>query len=143
MNPDVEKQRWDSLQEKGREVARPSGSLDGGNHSPAASPRRRFCGLLLGLEVLAGGLVDHLHRQPGLAAVVEAEQFYPDLVAFLDDIRGLLHAGGCELANVDKTVGAEEVHKGRAGAQKWRVRQLAQAGSRKLTMDSLHMWPHL
>ena len=44
------------------------------------TPRRRppspcsvGLGLLLGLEVLAGLLVDHLHRQPHLAALVEAQ----------------------------------------------------------------------
>src|SRR4051812_35482194 len=48
--------------------------------------------LLFGLEVLAGNLVDRLHRQPGLAAVVEAEQLDLDLVAFLDHVGGFLHA---------------------------------------------------
>src|SRR5581483_4047582 len=68
-------------------------------------------GLLLGLEVLAGGLVDHLHRQPHLAAVVEAEQLDLDLVAFLDDVRGLLHPVRRQLADVDEAVArAEEVH---------------------------------
>jgi hypothetical protein len=42
--------------------------------------------LLLGLEVFAGLLVDHLHRQPDLAAFVEAQQLDLHLVAFLDDI---------------------------------------------------------
>src|SRR3954468_8352547 len=65
----------------------------------------------LALEVFAGLLVDHLHRQAGLAAVVEAEQLDLDLVAFLDDVGGLLHARRGELADVDETVlGAEEVH---------------------------------
>src|SRR5437667_6193019 len=68
---------------------------------------------LVRLEVLAGGLVDRLHRQPRLAAVVEAEQLDLDLVAFLDDVGGLLHAGGSELTDVDQAVlGAEEVHEG-------------------------------
>src|SRR5471030_2156049 len=69
--------------------------------------------LLLGLKIFAGGLVDHLHRQPRLAAVVEAEQLGLDLVAFLDDVGSLLHAVGGELADVDEAVlGAEEVHEG-------------------------------
>src|ERR1700704_7192467 len=73
--------------------------------------RRSLGRLLLGLEVLAGRLVDYLHRQPRLAAVVEAEQLDLDLVAFLDDVGGLLHAVRRELADVDETVlGAEEVH---------------------------------
>src|SRR4051795_5203977 len=68
-------------------------------------------GLLLGFEVLAGGLIDHLHRQARLATIVEAEQLDLDLVAFLDDVGGLLHAVGRELADVDEAVlGAEEVH---------------------------------
>src|SRR5258708_29507609 len=69
--------------------------------------------LLLGLEVFAGHLIDRLHRQTRLAAVVEAEKLDLDLVAFLDDVGGLLHAVGRELADVDETVlGAEEVHEG-------------------------------
>src|ERR1700755_3301461 len=68
-------------------------------------------GLLLGFQVLAGRLVDRLHRQPGLAAVVEAEQLDLDLVAFLDDIGGLLHAIGRELADVDEAIaGAKEIY---------------------------------
>src|SRR5207253_1160020 len=69
--------------------------------------------LLLGLEVFAGRLVDRLHRQPGLAAVVEAEQLDLDLVAFLDHVGGLLHPVSGELADVNQAVlGAEEVHEG-------------------------------
>src|SRR6266851_929576 len=69
---------------------------------PAGGFARRSLGrLLLGLEVLAGRLVDHLHRQPRLAAIVEAEQLDLDLVAFLDDVGGLLHAVRRELADVD------------------------------------------
>src|ERR1700733_6277783 len=67
--------------------------------------------LLLGFEVLAGHLIDRLHRQPRLAAIVEAEQLDLDLVAFLDDVGGLLHAVGRELADVDETIlGAEEIY---------------------------------
>ena len=76
-------------------------------------PRRRGFGLLLGFEVFAGHLIDHLHRQPRLAAVVEAEQLDLDLVAFLDDVGSLLHAIGRELADMHQTVaGAEEVYEG-------------------------------
>src|SRR3979411_2181995 len=71
---------------------------------PRGFARRRFRGLLLGLEILAGGLVDHLHRQPGLAAVVEAEQLYLDLVAFLDDVGGFLHAIRSKLRNMHEAV---------------------------------------
>src|SRR3954468_22735583 len=71
----------------------------------------RSLGLLPGFEIVAGCLVDRLHRQPGLAAVVEAEQLDLDLVAFLDDVGGLLHAACAELADVNQTIlGAEEVH---------------------------------
>src|SRR5439155_21221118 len=64
-------------------------------------------------EVFAGGLVDDLHREAGLAAIVEAEQLDLNLVAFLDDVGGLLHARRSELADVDEAVlGAEEVHEG-------------------------------
>ena len=37
-------------------------------------------------ELLAGGLVDHLHGQANLAALVEAHQLDKNLVAFLDDV---------------------------------------------------------
>src|SRR5262249_30013879 len=52
----------------------------------------RFGGLclLLGLEIFAGLLVDHLHGQPHLAALVKAEQLDFHFIAFLDDIGGLL-----------------------------------------------------
>src|ERR1700761_6232400 len=69
--------------------------------------------LLLGLEVLAGLLVDDLHREPHLAALVEAEQLDLDLVAFLDDVAGLLHAPRRELADVDEAVArTDKVHEG-------------------------------
>src|SRR4029079_5248575 len=75
--------------------------------------RRGGLGPLLGLKVLTGRLVDDLHRQPDLAALVEAEQLDLYLVAFLDDVSGLLHAVWRELADVNKAVlGAEEVHEG-------------------------------
>src|SRR5467141_4241881 len=84
---------------------RGSGLLAGG------FARRRGLGLLLSLKILAGDLIDGLHRQPRLAAIVEAEQLDLDLVAFLDDVGGLLHAVARELADVDEAVlGAEEVH---------------------------------
>ena len=99
--------------QKGRPKGRPfpisrlSALLAGG-----FARRRRFR-LLLGLEVLAGLLVDDLHRQADLAALVEAEQLDLDLVAFLDDVGGLVDALAGELADVDEAVlGAEEVHEG-------------------------------
>src|SRR5690554_4185146 len=64
-------------------------------------------------DFLAGRLVDDLHGQADLAALVEAEQLDPDLVPFLDHIGGLGDAGFGQLADVDQTVlGAEEVHEG-------------------------------
>ena len=70
-------------------------------------------GLLLGFEVFAGLLIDHLHRQPDFAALVEAQKLDLHLVAFLDDVGGLLHAAWSELADVNESVfGAEEVHEG-------------------------------
>src|SRR6185437_4208114 len=65
---------------------------------------RRSFGLLPGLQVFAGRLVDRLHRQTRFAAIVETKQLDLDLVAFLDDVGGLLHAVGCELADVDQPV---------------------------------------
>src|SRR5262247_1288178 len=70
-------------------------------------------GLLLGLEVLAGRLIHDLHRQARLAALVQAEQLYLHLVAFLDHVLDVLHAARRELADVHEAVlGAEEVHEG-------------------------------
>jgi hypothetical protein len=62
---------------------------------------------------LAGLLVDDLHRQADLAALVEAEQLDLHLVAFLDDVGGLGDALLGQLRDVDEAVlGAEEVHEG-------------------------------
>src|SRR6516225_6038046 len=60
-------------------------------------PARRLAlllrlGLLLGFEVLAGLLIDHLHRQPHLAALVEAQKLHLDLVALVDHVVHLLDA---------------------------------------------------
>src|SRR5690606_22463415 len=73
----------------------------------------RLFALLLADDLLAGGLVDDLHRQAHLAALVEAHQLDPDLVAFLDDVGGLADAVGGELGDVDEAVlGTEEVDEG-------------------------------
>ena len=37
-------------------------------------------------QVFAGGLIDHLHRQLDLAAIVEAEDLDLDLIALLDHV---------------------------------------------------------
>src|SRR6202011_1413481 len=89
---------------------RPSETMVLKNVLLAGGLARRSLGLLLGLEILAGHLIDRLHRQARLAAIVEAEQLDLDLVAFLDDVGGLLHPVGRELADVDEAVlGAEAV----------------------------------
>ena len=76
-------------------------------------PRLAAFGLLLRLEVLAGLLIDDLHRQPDLAALVEAEELDLHLVAFLDHVARLLHPARRQLADVHQAVlGAEEVHEG-------------------------------
>src|SRR5215831_11259892 len=68
--------------------------------------------LLLRLEGFASLLVDHLHRQPNLAALVEAQKLDLHLVAFLDDVGGLLHPPWCKLAYVHEAITrAEEIHK--------------------------------
>src|SRR5258708_13152664 len=68
-------------------------------------------GLLLRLQILAGRLVDDLHGEAYLAALVEAEKLHLDLVPFLDDVGDLLHPARRELADVHETVlGAEEVY---------------------------------
>src|SRR5262249_49099860 len=59
-----------------------------------------FGGLLLRLQILAGRLVDDLHGEAHLAALVEAEKLDLDLVAFLDDVGDLLHPARRELADV-------------------------------------------
>src|SRR5215469_16293426 len=69
--------------------------------------------LLVSRDFLAGRLVDDLHRQADLAALVEAEELDPDLLAFLDDVLRLGNALGSELRDVDEAVtGAEEVDEG-------------------------------
>src|SRR5215211_8754800 len=75
-----------SLQKKGGHTRPPfmpegAASLFGARCRLARLLRFR---LLLGLEILAGLLVDDLHGQPHLAALVEAEQLHLHLVAFLD-----------------------------------------------------------
>src|SRR6195952_4532844 len=73
--------------------------------------RRCGFGLLLLAEVFAGGLVDLLHRQAGLAAIVEAEQLDLHLLAFLDHVGRLVDARAGQFGNMDEAVlGSEEVH---------------------------------
>src|SRR5690606_8811229 len=71
--------------------------------------KRLFGGAFPG-DFLAALLVDDLHGEAHLAALVEAEQFYPHLVAFLDHVGGLGDALVGQLGNMDQPVlGAEEV----------------------------------
>src|SRR6516165_9749266 len=68
---------------------------------------------LPGFEILASRLVDHLHRESHLAALVEPEQLYLDPVAFLHDIGDLLDPPRRKLADVHQSIaGAEKVHEG-------------------------------
>src|SRR6185369_286426 len=74
---------------------------------------RLALGLLLGFEILAGVLVDNLHGQASLAALVEAQELDLDLVAFLDHVGDLLHPARRQLADMHEAVlGAEEIHEG-------------------------------
>src|SRR5260370_5307619 len=64
-------------------------------------------------DILAGRLIDLLHAELDLAAIVKAEDLDLDLVAHLDDIGDLADALRRQLADMDETVlGAEEVHEG-------------------------------
>src|SRR5918993_169915 len=74
-------------------------------------------GVAFGLELLgdvfASLLVDHLHGETDLAALVHAEELHLHLVAFLDHIRDLADAVLGELRDVHEAVaGTEEVHEG-------------------------------
>src|SRR4051794_30159213 len=62
--------------------------------SPSNGSGGRFLGLFLPFlarDLLAGGLVDHLHGEAHLAALVEAHQLDEHLVAFLHHVSGLVH----------------------------------------------------
>src|SRR5262249_22581558 len=86
--------------------------------APASFPASQFAllfrlGLLLGLEVFAGLLIDHLHRHADLYAFDKPQELNLHLVAFLDDVGGLLHATRRQLADVHEAVArAEEIHEG-------------------------------
>src|SRR5262245_46188605 len=79
-----------------------------------ALQRRLLRRLALGArDLLAGGLVDDLHGQAHLAAVVEAEQLDEDLLALLHHLAHRLRPPLRELGDVDEAVLlAEEVHEG-------------------------------
>src|SRR5262249_5058223 len=84
----------------------------------AVAPRRTLAAELLLLrlaflarDLLAGRLVDDLHRQAHLAAIVEAQQLDVDLLAFLDDLAHRLGPTLRQLRDVHQAVlAAEEVH---------------------------------
>ena len=64
-------------------------------------------------DLLAGRLVDDLHGEPHLAAVVEAEQLDEHFLALLDDIIYAFGPARCQLGDVHESVlGTEEVHEG-------------------------------
>src|SRR5436305_2056272 len=68
-------------------------------------------GLLFRLEVFAGFLIDDLHRQAHLAALIEPEQLDLHPVAFLDHVGDLLDPARRQLADVHQAVlRSEEVH---------------------------------
>src|SRR5260221_1015864 len=111
----------------GADAAAPRWPMTGGRSSPGAPVIRFACGsavLLLSrrrlrllartvADVLASRLVDLLHAELDLAAIVEAEDLDLDLVADLDDISDLADALRRQFADMDETVlGAEEVNEG-------------------------------
>ena len=57
-------------------------------------------------------LVDGLHRQLDLAAVVEAEDLHLHLVADLDHVRHLLDPLGPQLGDVDEAVASRGFDEG-------------------------------
>src|SRR6202166_573370 len=64
-------------------------------------------------QVLARLLVDQLHGEAHLAAIVEAKQLHLHRVAFLDDIGDLADATRREFGNVNETVlRPKEIHEG-------------------------------
>src|SRR5438309_6711649 len=111
----------------GADAAAPRWPMTGGRSSPGAPVIRFTCGsAVLPLsrrrlrllartvaDVLAGRLVDLLHAELDLAAIVEAEDLDLDRVADVDDVGDLADALRRKLADVDEAVlGAEEVHEG-------------------------------
>src|SRR5690606_31477053 len=65
------------------------------------------------LQLLAGFLVDHAHRQADLAAVVDLEDLDLHFLAFGDDVGRLFDPLVLHLGDVDEAVlAAHEVHEG-------------------------------
>src|SRR6185369_2944379 len=64
-------------------------------------------------DVGAGRLIDDLHRELHLAAVIHADDLDLHLLADLNDVADLLHALRCQFADMHQAVArAEEVHEG-------------------------------
>src|SRR5262245_51818159 len=64
-------------------------------------------------QILAGGLIDGLHAELDLAAVIHADDLDLDVVADLDDVAHGFHPMRRQLADMDEAVAAaEEVHEG-------------------------------
>src|SRR5690606_20007580 len=64
-------------------------------------------------DLKPGFLIDNLHRQADLAALIEAHQLDKHLVAFLDDVGGFRDALRRELRNMHQPVpGTEEIDEG-------------------------------
>src|SRR6185312_7776611 len=92
---------------------RSAAPLLAGNGALLAGPLAvALCLHLLG-DVGAGLLIDDLHRQLDLAAIVEAEDLHLDLVAEIHHVRDLGDAARRQLRDVHEPVAAaEEVHEG-------------------------------
>src|SRR5215469_11374221 len=69
--------------------------------------------LSLGADVFAGDLVDLLHAELDLAAIVEAQHLDLHLIADLDDVRDFADSLGRQLADVNEAVARpQEVDEG-------------------------------
>src|SRR5262249_21989443 len=64
-------------------------------------------------QISAGLLIDRLHAELDLAAIIHADALHLDHIADLDHIGDLLDAVRRQLADMDQPVaGAEEIHEG-------------------------------
>ena len=65
------------------------------------------------LDLFAAFLINHLHGQTDLAAIVKAQQFDPDFLTFAQNIGRMVQAAVLDLADVHQTIAlAKEVHEG-------------------------------
>src|SRR5579863_2213060 len=90
-------------------------------NKPRSTGRLRRLGIVavaalfaeLAADVFAGHLIDLLHRQFDLAAIIEAQDLDLHLIADLDHVGGLADAMRRELADMDEAVArAEEIDEG-------------------------------